>query len=75
MSRNETIVWLIEKGREPKTPATEKSGGKKGIEEQEDEDEIAEFPSTEKSDDLMSPPSQDSNHPVSDHELSQFSDA
>ena len=73
MNRNETIVWLIEKGREPKDAASKKSSETEGVEEQEDKDEIAEFPSAEKSD-QPSLPSQDSILPESDHELSQFSD-
>ena len=74
MNRNETIVWLIEKGCEPKAPVSEEKGEKEGVEAQEDENENAEDPTTEKSDQLMDLPSQDSILPFSDHELSQFSD-
>ena len=73
MNRNETIVWLIEKGREPKDAASKESGGNGGVKEQDDENELAGFPSAEKSD-QPSLPSQDSILPLSDHELSQFSD-
>ena len=75
MNRNETIVWLIEKGCEPKkAPASEEKGEKGGVEVQEYENVNAEDPTTEKSDQLMDLPSQDSVLPFSDHELSQFSD-
>ena len=73
MNRNETIVWLIEKGREPKDAASKESGGNGGVKEQEGVNELAKFPSAEKSD-QPSLPSQDSILPLSDHEFSQFSD-
>jgi hypothetical protein len=73
MNRNETIVWLIEKGREAKDSASKESGGNEGVEEPEIERGFAEFPSAEKPD-QPSLASQDSILPESDHELSQFSD-
>ncbi|CBY40986.1 unnamed protein product [Oikopleura dioica] len=74
MNRNETIVWLIEKSREPKDTANKENGEKERVEEQEDENRNAEFPSTEKSDQLMSLPSLESIPSSADHKLSQFSD-
>jgi len=74
MNRNETIVWLIEKGCEPKAPASEEKGEKERVEAQEDKKENAVDSTTEKSDQLIDLPSQESILPFSDHELSQFSD-
>ena len=73
MNRNETIVWLIEKGRELKAPEVEEIGEKEAVEEQDKKENVA-FASTEKSAELMDLLSQDSILPFSDHESSQFSD-